>query len=312
MHTTEHPAEDLTPQQIEDFQRDGVICVRQLYSPKWVERIRDILDTIMASPSAVLGPRGDSSFRQDLYAWLTNDDLRDFALFAPSAHIVQQAFGSQRVNFYSDQIFVKDKLSPLPTPWHHDFTFWPMAGDQIASLWTSVDPVDASSSALEFVAGSHRWPQRFRAIALDGSDLTTGTQMDELPDIDSDRSKFEILSWALEPGDALLFHGLTVHGARGNQSATSKRRAIATRWCGDDVVYQPCTVPELYRHDLKAGDPFSSAIFPQVLPKIFEEQIGERMRGPILPDPQMMAATFQRLGQLDRVEVRLDAAVAVK
>lgn len=307
MRATERPATDLTPQQIDAFWRDGAICIRQLYSPEWVERIRTFLDDIIASPSPVYGPRDGSSFQSDIYTWLTNDAVRDFALFGPGAEIARQAFRSVRVNFYYDQIFVKDKLSPLPTPWHHDLTFWPLEGDQIASLWTSVDPVDASSSALEFIAGSHRWPQRFRAIATDGSDMTTGSKMDELPDIDADRSKHDILSWALEPGDALLFHGLTVHGARGNRSANSKRRAIATRWCGDDIVYQPKSLPQLYRHDLTPGDPFSAGLFPQVLPSILEEQVAERMRGPIMPDPALMAAALQRLGALDKVEVRLDA-----
>lgn len=306
MRTTERPVQDLTPEQIEAYRRDGVICVRQLYSPEWVERIRDFLDDIVSNPSPVFGPRGDSSFQSDVTSWLTHDDVRDFVLFGPSAHIAQQAFGSERVVFYSDQIFIKDKLSPLPTPWHHDLTFWPLAGDQIASLWTSVDPVDASSSALEFVAGSHRWPQRFRAIAIDGTDLTTGTKMDEIPDIDADRSKFDILSWELEPGDALLFHGLTLHGSRGNHSKNSKRRAIATRWCGDDITYAPTSVAEIHRHDLKEGDPFSASIFPQILPEILEDQIRARMEGPIMPDPEMAAELFQRFAQFDKVEVRLD------
>ena len=306
MRAAERPTLDLTPDQIEAYRRDGVICVRQLYSPEWVERIRDFLDDIVNNPSPVFGPRGDSSFQSDVTSWLTHDDVRDFVLFGPSAHIAKQAFGSQRVVFYSDQIFIKDKLSPLPTPWHHDLTFWPLAGDQIASLWTSVDPVDASSSALEFVAGSHLWPQRFRAIAIDGTDLTTGTKMDEIPDIDADRSKFDILSWELEPGDALLFHGLTLHGSRGNHSRHTKRRAIATRWCGDDIVYSPTSVAEIHRHDLKAGDPFCASIFPQILPEILEDQISLRMQGPIMPDPEMTADLFQRFGQLDKVEVRLD------
>lgn len=310
MRTTERPATDLTPEQIEAFWRDGVICVRQLYSQAWIERIRDFLDDIISKPSPVTGPRGNSSFQADVNSWLTHDDVRDFVLYGPSAHIAQQAFGSERVTFYYDQIFVKDKLSPLPTPWHHDLTFWPMSGDQIASLWTSVDPVDASSSALEFVAGSHRWPQRFRAIGLDGTDLTTGVQMDELPDIDADRGRFNILSWEVEPGDALLFHGLTVHGARGNRSKQNKRRAITTRWCGDDIVYQPTSQTEIYRHDLRAGDPFSAPIFPQVLPEILADQISQRMSGPILPDPELMGALLQRVSHFEKVEVPLDTSVA--
>ena len=45
-------------------------------------------------------------------------------------------------------------LTPDPTPWHHDATFWPIEGERIASVWTSVDSVDAETSALEFIAGS--------------------------------------------------------------------------------------------------------------------------------------------------------------
>ena len=307
MRIPERPAKDLTIVEIEAFRRDGVICVRQLYSPQSVERIRHFLDDVVSNPSPVFGPRGNSSFQSDITSWLTNDDVRDFVLFGPSAHIAQQAFGSQRVVFYSDQIFVKDKLSPQPTAWHHDLIFWPMAGEQIASIWTSVDPVDASSSALEFVAGSHLWPQRFSAIAIDGTDLTTGMKMDEIPDIDSDRSKFDILSWELEAGDALLFHALTLHGSRGNHSKNTKRRAIATRWCGDDVVYTPTSTTEIHRHDLKVGDPFCADIFPQVLPEILEDQISARMNGPVMPDGEMMGTLFQRFAHFDKVEVVLDA-----
>ena len=34
--------------------------------------------------------------------------------------------------------------------------------------------------------------------------------------------------------------------------------------------------------------------------------MAERMRGPIMPDPLMMAEAFKRLGALDKAEVRLD------
>lgn len=298
----------LTDDEIEAFWRDGVICVRQLYSPKWVALLTTALDEIVAAPSLSMGmAKREGKFHQEAFAWFTNDRIRDFVLFGPSAHIAQQAFRSRKINFYYDQIFVKEEMSPDPTPWHHDFTFWPLQGDQIASLWTSMDTVDAESSSLEFVAGSHRWPQRFRAIAADGTDLTTGAQMDELPDMDVDRDKFNILSWEVQPGDALLFHALTLHGAKGNRSSTTKRRAITTRWCGDDVTYQRKIIPEIYKHDLKSGDPLSGRVFPQILPEINEEDIAERMSGPIYPAPELMPAAIKTIMAADRVPVKVEA-----
>jgi Phytanoyl-CoA dioxygenase (PhyH) len=296
----------LTEAEVEAFWRDGVICVRGLYSPECVAKLSAALDDICSKPSPQTGGPRQGKFHSDLYSWLTNDIVRDFVLFGPSAKLAQQAFRSKRVNFYYDQIFVKEQLTPSPTPWHHDFTFWPLRGEQIASLWTSVDTVDADSSALEFVVGSHRWPNRFRAIGFDGTDFTTGHKMDDLPDINSDRSKFDIVSWEVKPGDALLFHALTLHGSRGNRSTKTKRRAIATRWCGDDVTYISKGVPELYRYGLNEGDHLSGPFFPQIFPQILYAEIAARLSGFVLPDPDKLPAAMEQLRKADRVQVRPD------
>lgn len=68
------------------------------------------------------------------------------------------------VRFFYDQLFVKEAGSPVPTSWHHDITFWPLAGQHICSLWLPLDPGNRTSSGLEYVRGSHRWSQRFKAI----------------------------------------------------------------------------------------------------------------------------------------------------
>lgn len=302
----ELPQRALTDDEIESFWRDGVICIRQLYSPQWVSRLTAALDAICSVPSPVTGMPRQGTFHSDVYSWYVNDEIRDFVLHAPSAHIAQQAFRSKRINFFYDQIFVKEQLSPNPTPWHHDFTFWPLEGEQIASLWTSVDRVDAASSALEFVAGSHRWTERYRAIASDGTDFTTGVKMDELPDVNGNRDAFNILSWELEPGDALFFHALTLHGARGNSSASTKRRAIATRWCGDDVTFSPKGMPLPYLTGLEPGDRLSGRMFPEILPELNEKDLAERMKGPILPDPEVIPELVRRVSTADRVPVPLE------
>lgn len=53
------------------------------------------------------------------------------------------------------------------------------------------------------------------------------------------RWQVELLTWDLEPGDCILHQSFAVHGAPGVTSTTLRRRAYATRWVGDEVVYDP-------------------------------------------------------------------------
>ena len=108
-----------------------------------------------------------------------------------------------------------------------------------------------------------------------------------LPDIDANRDNYRILTWELEPGDALLFNAMILHGSRAN-SAPLNRRAITTRWTGDDVRYKPIegVVRELWKHGLKEGDFLSGGLYPQVLPSLLYTEVGKRLRGPIAPAPE--------------------------
>ena len=276
---------DLTPEEIEDFRRDGVICLRGLYSPSWLQLLADELDAIAEGEVGVSGPS-----IQGYYEWMKRDRIRDFVLFGPTAKPVRQALGSSRLNFFYDQAFIKEGLQAAPTPWHHDYTFWPIAGNQIASVWAAMEPVTAEGSALEFVAGSHLWQRQFKAIAVSGADVSS-RPLEDVPDIEADRGAYRIVSWDLEPGDALLFHALTLHGARGNALAR-RRRAITTRWTGDDALYNVAgALPRfLWDPGLKDGDPLSGRIFPQVLPSLIDAEIEQRMRGPIPPEPKQVEA----------------------
>ena len=62
--------------------------------------------------------------------------------------------------------------------------------------------------------------------------------MTEAPDIEANRSDFPILGWAVEPGDAVAFHMLTLHATAGVPGA-ERRRVFSVRFLGDDVVHAP-------------------------------------------------------------------------
>src|SRR5882724_2358637 len=142
MTTLESHARRLTADEIDDFHRDGVVVLKGFYSPEWVAQLEAALDQARLRPGPT-APGISHGFRSDFFLWHYDDTVRDFVLYGPTAHAAQQVFGSKTVTFFYDQIFIKDALTPDPTPWHHDASFWPIEGEQIASVWMSVDSVDA-------------------------------------------------------------------------------------------------------------------------------------------------------------------------
>jgi ectoine hydroxylase-related dioxygenase (phytanoyl-CoA dioxygenase family) len=134
---------------------------------------------------------------------------------------------SHEVRFFYDQMFVKEPGTDAPTPWHQDLSFWPVRGEQICSFWIPLDPVNKDNRGLLYVKGSHRWPQRFKAISPDYVSAIIDETMDNVPDINVEPEKYDLLHWDMRPGDILMFHPLTLHGSNGNHS---RRVAAAAHW----------------------------------------------------------------------------------
>lgn len=97
---------------------------------------------------------------------------------------------------------------------------------------------------MEFVRGSHLDDVYYLPEVFGGADNKSGQWAAEqrgvaVPDIDADREGYDIVSFDMAPGDALIFSAWILHGARGNSSSTQDRVALSTRWLGDDVLWDP-------------------------------------------------------------------------
>jgi ectoine hydroxylase-related dioxygenase (phytanoyl-CoA dioxygenase family) len=178
---------------------------------------------------------------------------------------------SGSADFFYDQLFVKEPGTAHPTPWHQDQPYWPVKGWQIASVWIALDPTDRSNGAVEFIAGSHRWGVNYRPTPFrKGHEIkVTDSDLVPIPDIDADRTKYDIRWWKMAPGDCLVFHAMTVHGAPGNDTAGARRRGLSLRYTGDDARYdpRPGTFQFPHKPDLAAGAPMTCDLFPRVWPK---------------------------------------------
>ncbi|MBQ0728485.1 MAG: phytanoyl-CoA dioxygenase family protein [Thalassolituus oleivorans] len=299
MSQASQPLRTLTEEELRQYHEDGVVMLKQALAPNWMSMVEQGVEEALSNSSLVgkFMSRKVEGYQMDIFLWKRIDVLRDLIYYGPCAHLAKQLMGSNEVRFFYDQMFLKEPGTDAPTPWHQDLSFWPIRGEQICSFWIPCDPVNRESSGLLYVKGSHKWPQRFKAVSPDYVATLMDDKMEDIPDINANLDKYELLDWDMEPGDVLVFHPLTLHGSYGNSSRVRRRRALALRWVGDDVVYAPSDkrMPIHYRHKSEVGGPLRGAAFPRILPFADPEERAAR-RTP--ETPQVLKLLSSGIGNL--------------
>ncbi|XP_013378900.1 uncharacterized protein LOC106150566 [Lingula anatina] len=238
----------LTPEVIRRFHEDGAVCLRGVFTQEWIQKVTEGIEANMAQPSKVgerlKAPGDEGVYFQDLFNWQKIPQFKDFVTGSPAAEIAGTLMQSKKATFYYEHVLCKEPGAHKETPWHQDQPYYPVDGFKNCSIWLPIDPVPMETT-LQFVKGSHRWGRWFipkKFATANNYDIvraeTCGDRAYEnAPDVNNAVEKYEILKWAVEPGDCVVFHMLTLHGAPGNSSETLPRRVLSTRWLGDDCVY---------------------------------------------------------------------------
>jgi ectoine hydroxylase-related dioxygenase (phytanoyl-CoA dioxygenase family) len=252
------------------FGRDGAIVLRGAITPAEVDTLRAGIEQnlVALSPRAKLAssPEDPGRFVEDFCNWQDNEHYRRFIVDSNLAAVAGALMRSGTARLYHDHMLTKEAGTRQPTPWHQDQPYYNIDGSQNVSFWIPVDPVSREST-LEFVAGSHRGPWLMpRSFRDRQARWFPEGSLADLPDVEADRGAHRILGWALEPGDAVAFHMLTLHAAAGT-TGHGRRRVFSVRFTGDDVRHAPRrwrTSPEFPGLDgeLPAGAPLDHPLFP--------------------------------------------------
>lgn len=263
----------ITPELVEAFQRDGAVCIKGIFTPTEIDALKKGIDSNVAHPSerskVASRPEDPGWFFEDFCNWQSNDAYKSFIRNSPAPTAAAALMRSSAVRLYHDHLLIKEPGTVQRTPWHQDQPYYNIEGSQTVSMWIPVDPVPEDAS-LEFVAGSHKGPWLMPRTFMDKQAkwFPEGSLAD-LPDIEADRASYPIKKWALEPGDMVCFHMLTLHAAAG---ATTRRRAFSIRFMGDNVRHAPrpwVTSPDFpgLVDELAAGAEMDHSLFPVVWTK---------------------------------------------
>lgn len=260
------------------YERDGVIMLRQALHSEWLLLVELGLQRVLANAGQqkhLFFADDDGEFVETIRNTEVTPELQRLVYDSPVADVIGSLIGSENIWLYSDEFFVKEGGNCERTPWHQDTPYWPIAGNQIASMWISLDRLP-KEECLEYVAGSHN------GTIFDGfspakvkEDPTLphyGEEYERLPDIEANRDEFNIVSWDVEPGDVIIAHPSVLHGG-GPTGPSGRRRALTVRCYGDDIVYaeRPPSRPTVpltpgLSLALEPGDPLRSPWYPRLRP----------------------------------------------
>ncbi|MDH4168610.1 MAG: phytanoyl-CoA dioxygenase family protein [Acidimicrobiia bacterium] len=272
---------------VDAFQADGAVLVRGLADRRQLESLADAIDANRDAPgpyhSEYTEPGGQGGFWGDYCNWERFQAYRDFALQSGVAELVAGLMHSREVRFFHEHVLVKEPGTDEETPWHHDQPYYCVDGDQVCSVWLSLDDVPADHG-LRFVVGSHRGGYHLPRRFLDAEPYWSGQDtvgftpvpniegLARLPADHPDRP--EITAFDVAAGDAIVFHMRTLHAAAGTPSLHRRRRAFTTRWLGDDAVYAirpgPTSppFPWLVERRPQPGTPLDHPEFPRAWPAV--------------------------------------------
>jgi ectoine hydroxylase-related dioxygenase (phytanoyl-CoA dioxygenase family) len=279
--------------EVATFWEDGVVCLRGVMPAAWIARMRDAVEIALTSSattdlsamgdalgaagapltldasvatasSATAGaPRGQ--FRAGTDHWVEQPEFLAFAADSPLPGIVAGLLRSGQVWLYEDSLLVKEPGTAERTAFHQDLAYFHLDGDQVCTVWVPLDPVDADTGAVQYVRGSHRDRTSFRPNFFVTTDAIPGTEGEVVADRTGDP---DLVSFVTAPGDVVVHHARTIHGASGNRTADRRRRAVSVRYAGDDTVFRvkPGAPTKPHHTDLVDGDPLTEPACPRVWP----------------------------------------------
>lgn len=212
----------LTPEQIEQFNREGYIKGIRVYSDAEITGIREYFDRLLAK---VVAAGGDSYSISS--AHLRYGRVWDIVTNAKIVACVKDLLGENAVGWGS-HFFCKMPKDGKSVAWHQDSSYWPLTPSKAVTVWLAVDDADVENACMRFVSGSHH----FGAMTFRPSDPAEHNVLNQT--IENVEQYGHFVDDCLKAGEISLHSDLLLHGSEANMS--DRRR------CGLTLRYAPVDV----------------------------------------------------------------------
>lgn len=277
------PHETVSTAEIAQFQQDGVVALRQKFSPEWITLLRETIDESRNRPSPHLVSHTKDpnvpAYLEDFWSWSMFDGFEKFVHQSPTAAHAKQLLGAERINLVMDNWFMREAGSKSRPPFHQDLSYFDFFGTMCV-LWLPLEPVTIENG-ISFVRGSHLWEKHFMRVRFadghkaDVNEKVTvnGVTYEPPPDINGNPDEFDLVGFDLDVGDCIYFDMRTLHGGLSDVIPTETVRRYTLRMTKEDGILR-------YRGDwakgerelfeaagYSEGDAIAGDFFPQLFPR---------------------------------------------
>jgi hypothetical protein len=240
----------LTDEQVADFERDGYLIVRGLYSPEEIELLHRSALADKALDQKSFGRADGEGGTVRLSLWNHPGD-NVYGMFARSARLVdamEQLLGGEVYHYHSKMI-LKDAKTGGAWAWHQDYGYWYHFGclyPMMASASVTVDKATRENGCLQIIKGSHKMGRIDHALTGDqaGADQEI---------VDAALERMELVYCEADPGDVVFFHGNTLHRSDQNKSDNPRWAMVIAFNAAANDPYKPGQHPN-YTPLKKVGD----------------------------------------------------------
>lgn len=204
---------------VQDYERDGVVRVRGLFSPEEVAETRRLLADYIATKLADL-PKGDYTLEADgttvRNLWRIEQHDPRFVTLGTQPRLLEllaPLLHGEPV-LIAVETFNKQARVGSGVPHHQDNAYFCRTPPDVLTVWIAMDAATLENGPVYYIKGSQHamLPSRKSGVAGNSMGLA------EVPTTPLE----EQFCGTLEPGDALIHHCQTIHHSAPNKSEQSR------------------------------------------------------------------------------------------
>jgi ectoine hydroxylase-related dioxygenase (phytanoyl-CoA dioxygenase family) len=249
---------------IDRFRRDGFVHVPALIDTAEIDRFAPLVDAAVRARKAndprtlAEKSRYEQSFLQCINLWEDFPELRPLVFHPRVCETAARLLGVSAIRLWHDQALYKEP-GGRETDAHQDQPYWPIAEADTVTAWIPLVDVDETVGCMGYVPGSHAVGlRRFVNIFFGEPERVT-----ERPELAGREPVFV----PARRGDVLFHHGLTVHLAHPNRSATMRRVQTAI-YFRDGCTRAPHGIHQsVDRQHIRPGEPIVGDATPIAWPR---------------------------------------------
>ena len=220
----------LSEEQLEFFRENGYLKGIRILTDQQVEVLRAELEQLMDPGNSCRHVFHEYHSNEStdpnrvvfhaLGAWRALPGFHDL-LWNPVYLVPASQLLGGPVRFWHDQLFCKPARHGGVVAWHQDYSYWtrtrPLAH---LTCWIGLDDSTRENGCLNYVPGSHKWPDLPKPVLTGEMNGIRDTLPGELKD------KFEPVAIELKKGEGSFHHARTMHGSGANDTPAPRRATV--------------------------------------------------------------------------------------